>query len=168
MNSRQEKENLKSKGLEAAKYDALKLLSYRSRTVSELANRLALKGYNDKVIKKVLAHFESLGLLDDRKWADDRMSYYLQRGYGRIGIKHALQVKGINKNMAETALESLSIDTEIEAGLKFIKKKYGFHFDLKTKKRAFEALRRRGFSSEAIKVVLKKVNERNQYCNEKQ
>ena len=101
------------------------------------------------------------------EWADDRMSYYLQRGYGRIGIKHALQVKGINKNMAETALESLSIDTEIEAGLKFIGKKYGLHFDLKTKKRAFEALRRRGFSSEAIKVVLKKVNERNQYCNEK-
>lgn len=163
MNSRQEKKNLKSKDFESAKYDALKLLSYRSRTASELNNRLALKGYDKEVIKKTLAHLESLGLVDDLKWANDKMNYYLQKGYGRIGIKYELQSKGIERHIAETVIEGLAIDTEIEAGLLFIEKKYKLPFDLKSKKRALDALRRRGFSSEAINVVLKKVNERNQY-----
>lgn len=167
MNLHRAKKKIRSNDLDKAKYEALKLLSYRSRTVSELHNRLTSKGYNDEVINNTISHLESIGLVNDLSWANDRMNYYLRRGYGRIGIMHALQDKGIDRNMAETVVNGLAIDTEIEAGLQFIKRKYGHFIDLKSKKRAFNALRRRGFSSEAITVVLKNVNERNQYCYEK-
>gem|GEM_PF-2689498 len=167
MNSHQEKRNLKSNNLEAAKYDALKLLTYKSRTRSELSRRLALKGYDDRTVEKTLAYLETIGLLDDLKWANDRINYCLQKGYGIIGIKNVLREKGIDRQLAETALESLNLEIETEACLQFFGKKYKPPFDVKTKRRVLDALRRRGFSNEAINSVLKNVQKRNQNSDEK-
>jgi regulatory protein len=153
--------------LEAAKYDALKLLTYRSRTRSELSKRLALKGYDDSTVEKTLAHLETIGLVDDLKWAHDRINYYLRKGYGIIGIKNVLREKGVDRQLAETALESISLEAETEAGSQFLGKKYKPPFDIKTKKRVLDALRRRGFSNESINSVLKNVQERNENSDEK-
>ena len=51
--------------LHEAKDAAYRLLSYRMRSVSELRNRLAQKGYNDLEIENVVNHLIELNYLND-------------------------------------------------------------------------------------------------------
>ena len=59
------KELVDKMNLHEAKDAAYRLLSYRMRSVSELRNRLAQKGYNDLEIENVVNHLIELNYLND-------------------------------------------------------------------------------------------------------
>ena len=59
------KELVDKMNLHEAKDAAYRLLSYRMRSVSELRNRLAQKGYNDLEIENVVKHLIELNYLND-------------------------------------------------------------------------------------------------------
>ena len=54
---------------EKARQNALRYLLYRGRSVEEVRSKLAQKGFDDAVIKKVVDRFIDLGYLNDKNFA---------------------------------------------------------------------------------------------------
>ncbi|MEO0075424.1 MAG: RecX family transcriptional regulator [candidate division WOR-3 bacterium] len=143
---------------------AFRLLSYRMRTSKEIKERLMKRKYSEIVIQDVLAELNSLGLIDDEKFAEnfvrDRLNFALK---GKQMIFAELIKKGINEEVIKNALKSISDQQEESACLKLIRKyepRYRNLAKIKRQQRIYSLLNRRGFSYATIKKVLK-LNEEN-------
>lgn len=66
---------------EAARERALRLLGYRERSAHELGLKLAEDGYRDEVVAAVVARFQEVLLVDDRRFAESLVR-------GAVGGKH--------------------------------------------------------------------------------
>ena len=88
---------------------------------------------------------------------------YERKGYGIKRIKQELIFRGIKREIAEKAIESLDIDTQTRIIL-VIKKKYLNKInDEKGRKRAIDGLMRLGYSYSDIKNALNSISE---FCEE--
>ncbi len=141
-----------------AKSDALRLLSFRARSVKELEDRLKKKKFAPGLIEKVIQGLKSQGLLDDEKFARlfAHSSVYT-RPMGKQRLEFDLSRKGLSKETVQKALDSLGDYDEKKAASDLISGRFqkmtGLS-DEKKKTRLFAFLRRRGFSSETIFSVL--------------
>lgn len=88
---------------------ALRLLSYRPRSEVELRRRLAGKGLPQAIVHWTIERLTALSLVDDQKfvgqWVESRNRVSPR---SRRMLAHELQLKGINRQLAATATESLS------------------------------------------------------------
>ena len=88
---------------------ALRLLSYRPRSEVELRRRLAGKGLPQAIVHWTIERLTALSLVDDQKfvgeWVESRNRASPR---SRRMLAHELQLKGINRQLAATATESLS------------------------------------------------------------
>lgn len=88
-----------------AKERALRLLTVRPRSRSELTDRLLRIGTEPDVVDGVLADLERVGLVDDRAFARDLVA---ARAEGRLegsrAIRSALHAKGVPADVAEAAM----------------------------------------------------------------
>ena len=88
---------------------ALRLLSYRPRSEIELRRRLAGKRLPEAIVHWTIERLKALSLVDDQRFAGqwvesrDRVSPRSRRM-----LAYELQLKGINRQLAATATESLS------------------------------------------------------------
>ncbi len=93
--------------LEKATSQALRFLSYRARSESEVRRRLAPK-YAGQVTESVVQRLKELGLLDDasfaREWTRSRVSH---RPRSASAIRRELLGKGIDRDTAQAAVETL-------------------------------------------------------------
>ncbi len=93
--------------LEKAASQALRFLSYRPRSESEVRRRLQAK-FPQRVTESVVKRLKELGLLDDasfaREWTRSRVSH---RPRSAFTIRRELLVKGIDRDTAQSAVESL-------------------------------------------------------------
>lgn len=138
-----------------AKQQAVRLLSYRPRSVQEVTQKLVQKGYDDLVIERVVDHLQAVELLNDRAFAD----YWVEQRHtfkprSRLALSHELQKKGINRRVIETAVAAVD---EHEAAHRAVTTKIWQWRDLSQE--AFEQkvgqyLQRRGFSYDIIRPVL--------------
>jgi regulatory protein len=94
--------------LQRAKQQAYRLLTYRSRTSSELQDRLQQRGYTTTIIAEVLHQLESDGYIDDRRVALDWARYRLQtKPLGRRRMAWELQRRGLPSESLDEVLRKV-------------------------------------------------------------
>ena len=142
----------------------LDLLSRRPHGTKELIKKLCEKGHEKESAEKACDRLLELGLLNDEEFA--RLlakELYERKGYGIKRINQELIFRGIDREIAENAVESLDIDTQTRIIL-VIKKKYINKInDEKGRKRAIDGLMRLGYSYSDIKSALNSISD---FCEE--
>jgi len=141
---------------------AFLLLKFRPRSVREMEFRLENKGFDSVIVREALTFLQNKKFLDDgafaRAWAQSRAA----RSYGLFRISRELSSKGIERALAERALERLREDgySEEKAALELVSgRKRSVLCDedaLKRKRRLFAFLSRRGFSPDVVNRTLEK------------
>lgn len=153
---------------EALKF-AMKLIGIRRRSVFEIKQRLAEKGFNKEIIEKTMAELSRFKYLDDELFAEsyinDRLNF---RPVGKFVIAHELAQKGIDKKIIDSKLnEALDDSKQIELAQKLLQKKIRTMplQDLKENKNRLKLinyLKSRGFSGMIISQAIKNEIEFNQ------
>lgn len=136
---------------------ALRLLSYRARTQSELIMRLKQKLYSDSAITEVIDKLKGLGYLNDQKFTREYVeARTLVKPMGKIRLKNELVLKGVDKSIIENTLDNISEEDEIESAISLAQRRIAKadKADDKLKERISAFLNRRGFSWETINKVL--------------
>ncbi|MFH1045631.1 MAG: regulatory protein RecX [Candidatus Omnitrophota bacterium] len=142
-----------------AKDYAFKLLSYRQRSSAELRRRLEKKGFTQPVIAETITYLGELNYINDaefaRVWIQERLR---TRPQGKTLLRYQLRQKGVDKELIDAALQECAQTYDEGAAAKGLalsrRKKYRGLAPLKAKRRIYDYLRRRGFSSEAIMQAL--------------
>ncbi len=140
---------------------ALRLLSYRSRSRSELIQRLCKGGFGRAESEKTVRYLKERGFIEDRTLAGELYRNAVERRVlGRIGIRAFLGRRGIEKDLIDETLSVHTTDIDRESALRFVMKRVktlqGHPQDVK-KRRIRGALQRRGFSAEIIRSVIESV-----------
>jgi regulatory protein len=145
--------------LNKAQAYALMLLGYRERSLREIKMRMRQKGYEEKLIEKVVKYLKDRNLINDKRftrlWAESR----IKKGYGSWRIQSELEQKGVNREMADEILKDLySGINEVQIALDLVrKKKGGLKESQRLTERVSNLLRRRGFSFEVISNVVEEI-----------
>ena len=137
--------------LERATTQALRFLSYRARSESEVRRRLAEK-HPGHVADSVVERLKELGLLDDasfaREWTRSRVSH---RPRSAAAIRRELVGKGIDRDTAQAAVETLDDeDSAYRAGQRLgTSPAHTDYFSFRRRLQGY--LYRRGFSGAVIR-----------------
>ncbi|MFE6858608.1 recombination regulator RecX [Nocardia sp. NPDC057668] len=118
-------EPLPDGGTEVAAKDAcLRLLTDRARSRSELADRLATKGFSVEVANRALDRLTEVGLIDDAAFAQEWVySRHTFSGKGKKALALELRRKGIDEEQAQEALSTISSDDETERAAELVRRK---------------------------------------------
>jgi regulatory protein len=113
--SRAERERpVRSRG--TAKDRALRLLGARDRSRRELELRLRQAGFEQEDIDRALDDLTAAGLIDDERFAAQVVEQAMGgRPAGRRAVMTGLLSKGVNRGLAERALEPLGATEEARA-----------------------------------------------------
>jgi len=141
-----------------AKSDALRLISFKPRSIMELEKRLKFKKYDSSLIRDVIESLKRQGLLDDEKFAKlFANSRVYSRPSGKRQIEFDLKRKGLSKETIKKTIDTLEEYDEKKAARDLVwgrfQKMTGIS-DEKKRSRLFGFLKRRGFSNDAIFSVL--------------
>jgi regulatory protein len=86
-----------------------------SLSVAEVRATLAEHGLDDHEVEEWVERYERLGYLDDRRLAEQLVhSHGVRRGRGSGALLHELGRRGIDGELARSALEALDPDVELE------------------------------------------------------
>ena len=133
---------------------ALKFLSVRPRSVSEMAKKLKLKKYSPGAIEEALETLKKQGFLDDEKFAKTFADSSLRsRSAGRRKLKFDLKQKGLAEDVIERTLGGLKDYDETEIVRELVAKRMRTMTGVPEqarRRRIFGFLQRRGYSSEVI------------------
>lgn len=151
---------------EKARQKALRYLVYRGRSVKEVRSKLAEKGFDNTVIKKVIDRFVDLGYLDDRNFAEQwARSLAVSRLWGDRKIEASLREKGISIDLIEEAIAGAREKKEERHAIReLVEKRLRSEpvcevFSYKGKRRLMQTLVGRGFPVGGILDVLKEMGD---------
>lgn len=110
---------------EAKAYEyAVFLLSLQLRTIGEVREKMAGRGYPTEVIDKVVAQLRGQKYLDDERYATvflENLKQYKNLGY--YGIKKKFMMKKLPSELIDSVLEEgFSIEEEIKIAKRFLAK----------------------------------------------
>lgn len=151
-----------AEALKKAKFQALKLLNIKPRTVAELSSRLTQKGFSTKITDTVIKEFKNKGLLNDHKfsklWIENRL---LNKPKGFSVLKKELKKKGVPEEDIQVAIDSVKEEYEEYAVAKSLAEKRlsrmgGLKIETK-RRRLYGFLQRRGFSAEIISNLIREL-----------
>jgi regulatory protein len=144
-----------------AKKYAFKLLSYRGRSEKELEDRLVKKGFSKTVASSTIGYLKKLELINDKAFAETlRREALTKKLLSNYGAKRFLLSRGIPRVIAEEILSNTKND-DIENAKRLVDKKLKSiinYSPLNKKKKLYNLLSRRGYSSDTIYKVLKENN----------
>jgi len=153
----------RSTDLEAAREAALKLLERARRTRSDLARRLAERGYDAPTIEQALERLARVGLVDDVEYARAFLHERLgRRAAGRRRLEQELRARGVTPADVAGAFERLAEEDpgardEVEAARRAVaqaERRYrGLDPQLR-RRRLYALLARRGFDPDTIAAAL--------------
>lgn len=150
-------ENLRTEaGKMSAKMRAVRIVSASSVSRRDLQQRLVQKGEDPEQAKEAVRWMEDLHLVDDRATAEQVVRSCIYKGYGPARAKQALYEKRIPKTYWEEALADYPDQTDRIQD--FLRSRLDEDSDEKQKKRAIDALIRRGHSYGAIKKALEELS----------
>lgn len=137
---------------------ALKYLSARARTESEVRQKLENSGFSKAHITAALEQLRSYGYVNDeafaRDWARSRIAHL---GYGPRLVEQELSRRGVEPTVIERVLhETCDRGKELEQAKALLERRFGLD-DLssgKTLQRAEALLARRGYHRSVIEDVL--------------
>ena len=140
----------------SAKMRAVRIVSASSVSKKDLEQRLVRKGEDPQQAKEAVQWMEDLHLVNDRNTAEQIVHSCISKGYGLQRAKQALYEKRIPKQYWEEALADYPDQWEkIEA---FLRSRLDGDLDEKQKKKAIDALLRRGHSYSIIRQVLNELS----------
>ena len=109
---------------QVARTICLRLLTVQPRTRAELAAALAKRNVSAEAADAVLDRFSEVGLIDDaafaRAWVESRQR---GRGLGRSALAGELRKKGVDREIAQEALDLVDADDDLEAAQRLVAKK---------------------------------------------
>jgi regulatory protein len=131
--------------------DAYRLLGHRARSTAELRRRLLDKEHDEGVVDDALERLAADGFLDDaafaRSYVADKRSL---ESWGAERIRRGLRELGVDAPLIDDALAAgdTDEDAELERALFVLRKRRAADRpDEGDRRRAYQALLRRGFSS---------------------
>ena len=145
---------------------ALRLIEIKPRSVHEIRDKLAKKGIDKAEIEAVIAGLESIGLLNDvkfaRDWIENRQHF---RPMGVIRLRQELFVKGIDREIVDQAIADYKSNAdELPAALDLARRKMRIFSKLEpeaAKRRLAGFLARRGYEVSIVSRVLKELLKEN-------
>ena len=141
----------------AAKYTAIKFVSFKLRTEKEVRLKLEREGFDEDVTVRVLEELRAMGYINDliytQKYAFDRSK--LKPTSKRL-LKLELENRGIQEDIIDGVLSDWEID-EVSIAEGLIKRKFGKYNlkDEKTLKKIKAFLHHRGFDYGTIESAMK-------------
>ena len=139
-------------GKMSAKMRAVRIVSASSVSKRDLQQRLVRKGEDPEQAKAAVAWMEDLHLVDDRATAEQVVRSCIYKGYGLQRAKQALYEKQIPKAYWDEVLEDYP--DQLGKIQDFLRARLDADSDEKQKKRAIDALIRRGHSYGVIKKAM--------------
>ncbi len=147
---------------EPALYDAaVKILSRRAHSVSEMKKALIRRTADEDLIQKVLARLKQNGLIDDARYAKQFARQRTEiRHQGKYRVARELRARGVPDRHIETAVEEAAANSDeaamvrqrIQRKLKFLRGE----IDDRKIASLYRTLLRAGFSSDTIRAELKR------------
>lgn len=143
-----------------AKERALRLLSARSYTARGLKDKL-LRDVDEPAAQEIVERMEELGLVDDydyaRRYAADCINL---RGFSHRHTAYVLRQRGLSQQVVQKTIEDLGAEDSEYLIARWILKKYSRRIgDEDGERRTINALIRRGFGYNDIRVVLDNLNQ---------
>jgi len=140
-----------------ARRAALALIARQPYTAHRLRAKLRGKGFEAEVIDDLLDALEASGVVDDAAYAAEFAAYHArERGPRRIAA--ALRARGVASPHIQAALAARD-DDEAGAATDVLRRLAGRYRGLDpqvARRRAYAMLARRGFSSDAARVALRR------------
>ncbi|WP_049691200.1 regulatory protein RecX [Anaerococcus jeddahensis] len=146
------KKILKENDFNRCKNEALKQISYRSRTSFDLKNKLKEKKYSEDAINKVIQFLEDYDLIDDKLYVKSFVNDKSKiNNWSKGKIRYKLKAKHIDDSLIETYLNEISDNEEYEKAYEA-----GLHKkeSVDDKNKVYRFLASRGFSYDIIRDVL--------------
>lgn len=131
---------------------ALDFLSRRMYSEKELARKLREKDFNDEAIDGAIQRCKELLLLNDERYAEVLSEQlYNNKHFGTKRILQELSARGVNREIAQNAVENLDKD-EVNSIILLLQNKFrGKIADEKGKQRTINTLLRYGYKYSDIK-----------------
>lgn len=152
--------------LEVARKIALDQLNVRQRSTQELRAAMARRNVPEDVAEEILRRFQDVGLIDDAAFAAALTASRSEFGLrGSRRIRQELQVKGIDRELADEALAGLSSQDERQAALTLAERRARSLAGLEphvARRRLMGVLARRGFPGSVVASVTDEVLGRSQ------
>ena len=153
---------VKDRSFEKALNFSLRLLNFRQRSEKELRDKLKLKKFSQGITDQLLLYLKGVRLIDDvsfaQAWVNTRM---VLKPSGPLKLKYELIGKGINPKIIEEVLDNLKNEYNLKkVALGLARKKISLsklRDKEKLRRRLYDYLRRRGFSSEVVFSVMHEV-----------
>ncbi len=137
---------------------ALYLLSRRDYTKKELSEKLR-KAAGREVCAATAARMEELGLVDDENLAERyAREYCFSRHYPKRRAVQKLREKGIDRDVAEAAVEKIGAD-DLQAALAFLERKCYTQKDELQRRKIADALARYGFDYDTVRAALRQTEQ---------
>jgi regulatory protein len=144
-----------------AKHYALRLLSYRGRSVKELEERLRRKKFPADVVSSIISKLQRAGFLDDVALAEALKREATKTKFlSHYGAKRLMLSRGIAREIVDLVFSPDKAE-DIDNARRLVEKKLRIIDNLpaeKKKRRLYQLLIRKGYSFEIIESVLKRIN----------
>jgi regulatory protein len=144
---------------EAAYQRAIKLITYRDRSIAEIRQSLHQKQIPEEIIENVINRLGENGLLDDKRFANlwiENRNEFRPRSHRMLALE--LRKKGISEDIISQVLENTTADEELahKAAQKQIRRYKTLEWqDFRRKLGSF--LARRGFSYETVDLTVHQI-----------
>ena len=146
----------KAAGQMSAKMRAVRIVSATNVSKKDLEQRLIQKGEDPRQAHAAVQWMAELDLVDDRKTAEQVVQRCIGKGYGLQRAKQALYEKRIPKAYWEEALADYP--DQLDFIVEYLRQKLGSDADEKQRKKAIDALLRRGHSYSQIRKALESLS----------
>lgn len=140
-----------------------KLLAQYPRTILEVKNKLAKKGYEDKVVGEIIKFFIENNLLSDEEYAELFLENQIKyRPVGKMLCRNKMIKKGLSRELVDKTLyDNFPQSIEEELAYKLAKSKDNY-IGNKSKKdkitKIGQYLNRKGFTESTIWQTLDKLD----------
>lgn len=142
---------------------AVRLLAARARSTGEIRQKLEAYGYMDDTVDMVLYKLEKEGLVDDEAFACEWAAARARHQIGRVRILRELAQKGVNREIAERAVEALDEEEGDAAAVALAQKLLRRYADEADAKKAMAklmaAMARRGYDFESARQAVERALE---------
>jgi regulatory protein len=143
--------------MSAIRTAALRLLSRREHTTAELRQKLLDREFSAEDVDATIEGLTADRLLDDRRTASAHLRTASKiKGRGRLRIQQELQARGVDRALVREVLADLPAADETTAIAEFLgRRRVPLQLNMADRRRLFQQLLRRGFSSDVIAKALK-------------
>jgi regulatory protein len=144
---------------EVAYQRAIKLITYRDRSIAEIRQSLHQKQIPEEIIENVINRLGENGLLDDKRFANlwiENRNEFRPRSHRMLALE--LRKKGISEDIISQVLENTTADEELahKAAQNQIRRYMTLEWqDFRRKLGSF--LARRGFSYETVDLTVHQI-----------